>query len=124
MAYATVEKLQLGFRTLTSDEKATAEALLDEAAVIIDAHNYYANIEAKELVSCRMVRRSMGDGEGALFPIGTTQGSMSAGGYTQSFTMGNNGTSGELYISKLEKKMLGLGDRIGSHSPLEEACDV
>ena len=51
--------------------------------------------------------------------MGATQGSMSALGYTQSWTMGSNGSTGELYLSKLEKKLLGIGDRIGSRSPLE-----
>ena len=31
----------------------------------------------------------------------------------------SGGSSGELYLSKLEKKLLGGGDRIGAHSPLE-----
>ena len=39
-------------------------------------------------------------------------------GYSQSWTMGT-GSSGELYLSKLERRLLGVGDRIGAHSPLE-----
>ena len=34
----------------------------------------------------------------------------------------SGGSSGELYLSKLEKKLLGVGDKIGAHSPLEDLC--
>lgn len=118
MAYATVAEVEAGFRPLDSDEQALASSLLEEAAVIIDNFNETIDVSVKKLVSCRMVRRSIGDGD--LFPMGATQGSMSAGGYTQSWTVGGGGSTGELYLSKLEKKMLGVGNRIGSHSPLEE----
>ena len=32
----------------------------------------------------------------------------------------SGGSSGELYLSKLEKRLLGLGSRVGAHSPLED----
>ena len=70
-------------------------------------------------------RRILGDGGGndaPLYPLGSTQGSVSAMGYSQSWTMGS-GSAGELYLSKLEKKLLGVGDRIGARSPLEGLCD-
>ncbi len=38
--------------------------------------------------------------------------------YSQTWTM-SGGSVGELYLSKLEKKLLGVGDRIGARSPLE-----
>lgn len=118
MAYATVDDVMNGFRPLDSDEQAKAEALLDEAGIIIDAYNIDADIERKKLVSCRMVRRMIGDGD--IYPMGASQGSLSAGGYTQSWTIGSGGASGELYLSKLEKKLLGYGSKIGSHSPVED----
>ena len=62
----------------------------------------------------------MGDGESSGVPMGATQGSMSGLGYSQSWTMGSNGSAGELYLAKLEKQMLGYGNKIGSHSPLED----
>ena len=55
------------------------------------------------------------------FPVGTTQGTATALGYSQSWTMGG-GSAGELYLSKLEKKLLGVGSKLGSHSPLEALC--
>lgn len=117
MAYATVEEVEAGFRTLTSDEKSVCSQLLDEAAVIIDAYNEDAGESAKDVVSCRMVRRALGDGMASV-PMGASQGSVSALGYSQSWTM-TNGSSGELYLGKIEKKLLGVGDRIGSYSPIE-----
>jgi hypothetical protein len=67
-----------------------------------------------------MVRRAIGDGEGAqTLPIGATQGSIAAGGYSQSWTI-SGGSTGELYIGRVEKRLLGVGNSIGSYSPLEE----
>jgi hypothetical protein len=40
-------------------------------------------------------------------------------GYSQSWTISSGGSVGELYIAKLEKKLLGTGDKIGSYSPTE-----
>lgn len=122
-AYANPADVSDGFRELTDEETARCEALLREAAVIVDAHNADASPAAKQLVSCRMVRRLLGDGSGAaaLYPMGASQGSASALGYSQSWTM-SGGSAGELYLSKLEKKLLGCGGHVGAHSPAEEVC--
>lgn len=120
MAYATVSDVQARMtRTMTSAEQSVCTTLLDDAAVIIDAYNKQATSDAKQVVSCRMVIRALGSGGEQVTPIGATQGSMSALGYSQSWTI-NAGTTGELYISKLEKKLLGTGELIGSYSPVEE----
>ena len=119
MAYATINDVQARMmRTLDSDEQAVCATLLDDAAVLIDSYKPSASADAKKVVTCRMVVRAMGDGADAGIPIGATQGSMSALGYSQSWTIGS-GSTGELYLSKLEKKMLGAGGQIGSYSPLE-----
>ena len=124
-AYATAYDVEEGFRTLTPEEQNRAAALLLEAAIIVDAYNQAASEDAKRLVSCRMVRRQLGAGDGGdiQFPMGSTQGSMSAMGYSQSWTM-SSGAVGELYLSKLDKKLLGVGNRIGSHSPLEDMTNA
>lgn len=120
MTYASVKDVQARMsRTMTEAEQAVCEALLEDAAVIIDAYNESASADAKEVVSCRMVIRSLGSGD-AVMPIGATQGSMSALGYSQSWTIGSTGATGELYLEKLEKKLLGTGNKIGSYSPTEE----
>lgn len=124
MLYAEVKDVEAGFRALSKDEQARCTALLGEAAVIIDSCNADAGADAKRLVSCRMVRRQLGEGDGeggVSFPMGSTQGTATALGYSQSWTM-SGGSSGELYLSKLEKQLLGVGNRIGARSPLEDLC--
>lgn len=119
MAYATIQDVQARMtRQMSSDEQSVCANMLDDAAVIIDAYNSAADIDAKKLVSVRMVTRAIGDGTDAGIPMGATQGSMSALGYSQSWTIGA-GTAGELYLGKLEKKLLGCGNRIGSYSPVQ-----
>lgn len=119
--YATVEDVQARMsRTMTEDEQALCEKLLEDAAVIIDVYNIGADSDVKQVVSCRMVIRAMGNGGDNDVPMGATQGSMSALGYSQSWTIGSGGAAGELYLGKLERKMLGCGDHIGSYSPVQE----
>ncbi len=119
MAYATVSDVQARMsRQMTEQEESICEQLLDDAAAIIDAYNERAELDAKKVVSCRMTIRALGSGGDPITPIGATQGSMSALGYSQSWTIGS-GATGELYIGKLEKKLLGVGEKIGSRSPTE-----
>ena len=120
MVSLTVAEFEKSFRELSEAEKVTVETLIEEASIIIDSLHSKSDEDTENVVACRMIRRAMTAGD--LFPTGATQGSMSAGGYTQSWTIGSNGSSGELYVSKLEKKLLGVGERVGSYSPLE-ACD-
>ena len=120
MAYATVQDVQDRMnRTLSEDEQSICSNLLDDAAVIIDSVNANASAEVKKIVSCRMVMRALGDGATSGVPMGATQGSQSALGYTQSWTISAGGT-GELYLSKIEKQLLGKGNSIGSYSPVQE----
>ena len=118
-AYATIEDVQARMsRTLSESEETVCESLLEDAAVMIDQLCNCENEVVKKIVSCRMVIRAIGDGNESMVPVGSTQGSMSALGYTQSWTVGS-GSVGELYINKSERRMLGLGDAIGSKSPVD-----
>ena len=121
MAYATTDDIEarLG-RTLTATEEGVCSALLDDAAVIIDAAAPDASADAKKVVSCRMVLRSVGADAQAGVPVGATQGSMTALGYTQSWTISGGGASGELYLGKADRRILGCSDAIGSYSPVQE----
>lgn len=120
MTYATVSDVQARMsRTLSEDERSICEHLLEDAAAIIDAYNEWADYDAKKVVSCRMTIRALGSGGDPITPIGATQGSMSALGYSQSWTI-SSGATGELYLGKLEKKLLGTGEKIGSRSPVED----
>ena len=120
MAYAATEDVQARLqRQLTAAEQAVCSALLDDAAVMIDSIAPDAPPNAKKVVSCRMVMRAVGTGSDGTIPMGATQGSMAALGYTQSWTVGAGGGTGELYIGKTERDLLGVGNRIGSASPVE-----
>lgn len=120
--YASIDDLETRMvRDLTTDERAVAAALLADAGAIIDAFAPDASDDMKLVVSCRMVIRALGDGNEAIgVPIGATQGNMSALGYSQGWTIGSGGSAGELYLGKLERQMLGLGNSIGSYSPVQE----
>lgn len=112
MAYATVQDVQDRMsETMTTAQQNICSKLLDDAGTIIDSFNVNATADAKKLVSIRMVQRSMSID--ADIPMGATQGSMSAMGYSQSWTMGSNTSVGELYLNKIEKKLLGYGNKIG-----------
>lgn len=120
MAYATVEDVQSRMkRDLSVDEQAICSNLLDDVAVLIDSYNAAASADVKKIVSCNAVIRALGTGDTDI-PIGATQGSMSALGYSQSWTVGSGGAVAELYISKTDKRLLGVGNKIGSYSPLQE----
>lgn len=113
MAYATYEDIQRrnGMDVLDMDY---VTALLDDAEVIVDAYNRNASEAAKKLVSCNMVIRTIGSRDEGV-PIGTTQATTSAMVYSQTWTNANG--SGELYLTKLDKKILGVGNRIGCTNP-------
>lgn len=120
MAYATTDDIQARMtKQMSASEVSVCDALLDDAAILIDAYNPCAELDAKKVVSCRMVMRAMVNGSDSV-PVGATQGSMSALGYSQSWTVGTGGSVGELYLSKTDKKLLGAGSKIGSYSPIEE----
>lgn len=122
MSYATVEDVQKRMtRALTEAEQTACATLLEDAAVLIDAYNANASADAKLIVSCHIAARMFGDSND--IPVGATQGSMSGLGYAQSWTIGGGGATGEIYLSKTDKRLLGVGNRIGSRSPLEDYCD-
>lgn len=119
-AYATVEDVQARMlRTLSASESTVASNLLGDIGVTIDAYNANASAEAKKIVSCNAVIRALGNGDSDV-PIGATQGSMSANGYSQSWTVSSGGSVGQLYLTKADKKLLGVGNKIGSYSPVQE----
>lgn len=123
MAYATVQDVMARTtRSFSADEINVITALLDDAAVMIDAYKSTADDSAKKVVSCRMVLRALGSDND--IPMGATQGSMSGLGYSQSWTISSGGSVGELYLSKSDKMLLGGSNAIGSHSPLEDLPGV
>ena len=125
MAYATYSDVQtrLGV-TFLSQEQGICTSLLGRAALMIDSYKVSENVstDAKKEVSVNMVARVMNSST-ADVPIGATQGSMSGLGYSQSWTI-SNGATGELYFDKNDKRLLGVGNAIGSYSPIEELVPV
>lgn len=116
MAYATVQDVQARMsHQMTTDEQNICSALLDASVIYIDEANESASDAAKKEVTIRMVVRALSfDSD---IPIGASQGSMSALGYVQSWTMGQSASVGELYLGKQEKKLLGVGNLIGASNP-------
>lgn len=102
------------------DPDALAEVLMDATRLVASALDRagiaYADpsdeFSDRLMQVCRsMAYRAMGCGEPSV-PAGATQYSQGAGGYTESYTLGN--PYGEVYMSKSERRMLGLdGARIG-----------
>lgn len=115
--YATYTDVQkrLG-KTFTTSEIDICDILLERAALEIDAYNANASADAKKSVSVESVARAMS--ESSDIPMGASQGSMSAMGYSQSWTLSSGGTVGSVYLSKSDKKLLGVGNQIGASNPL------
>lgn len=126
MAYATVADVQQRLTyTMSADQQTVCAALLDDVAILIDTYNDEVLEDVAKTVSCRVVARALGDGStDANIPIGATQGTVSALGYSQSWTIGGSGAAGEIYLTRAEKRMLGVGNKIGSWSPVQELSPV
>ena len=83
------------------------KAAMDKAGVDYSAPG--EDFAARLCRVCRdMVHRAIGDGSASALsiPFGATQASMAAGGYSESFTMGN--PYGDLYLKAAEKEELGI----------------
>ena len=108
MAYADVSDLESRWRELTDDEQARAAVLLDDASAMLDALVAVDDTDEQQMallkiVTCNMVQRSMStDGD----TYGVSQQSMTAVGFSQQYTYAN--PTGDLYITKTEKRMLGI----------------
>ena len=123
MKYATVEDVSSGFRELTIKEEMKCGYLIEEASIIVDTVASGAPANLKKVVVCRMVRRTLGDGNVAQAPIGSAQGSMSALGYSQTWSAPSGASFGELYLGKTERSILGLGRKIGMTNPYDQESE-
>lgn len=118
MAFATPEDLASRWRALSPSETERAEALLDDAAIYLQAEFVRCSKEidpedeflasALKIVSCSMVKRVMASsGTTALGIDGDfTQLSKTAGSFTEQYTFAN--PSGDMYITAREYKLLGI----------------
>lgn len=123
--YAEVTDLETRYKTLTSEDKQRASALLEHASSIISFElkkvgKPYRVDELDEdtlaLIKntvCAMVKRAMST-NGA----NVSSESMGVGGYTQSLTYAN--PAGDIYLKESERRVLGIPlhkMRIGSIAP-------
>ena len=110
MAFATVDDLQARWRVLSEPEQERAAVLLEDASVMlsslvaIDSEDPY-QADLLKVVCCSMVQRSMMASEQDAF--GVTQQTVSADIYSRSMTFAN--PSGDMYLTRNEKKLLGIG---------------
>ena len=120
MAFADVSDLESRWRELSTDEEARANVLLGDASAMLSAlvkvdSSDYEQSELLKMVCCDMVIRAMSSTAADTF--GVSQTSMTAGPYTQSFSYSN--PSGDMYLTKLEKRLLGISTSyIGTIRPM------
>lgn len=109
MAFATYEDIEARWRTLTADEQTRATTLLDDAAVmlnrlvVVDASDM-EQADALKIVSCNMVIRSMVASASSAFGVDELQATMGPFGQTAHFA----NPSGDMYLTKLDKRLLGV----------------
>lgn len=109
--YATVGDVSARWRTLSDSEETRCVALLADASDLIrtTCPNWQeAGEDTLRRVTCAAVIRALQSGDMA----GVTQSSQTAGPFSQSWSYSN--PSGDLYLTKAEKKALGGTVRLGS----------
>lgn len=110
MAFATVADLEARWRDLSDAEEAQASVLLDDAAaylqalVEVDPDNEVQAANLK-MVSCNMVKRAMSSSASDAF--GVTNATATMGPFSQQVAYAN--PSGDMYVSKSERAILGIG---------------
>ena len=110
MVFAEVSDVEARWRELTQDEQARASVLIVDASAMLAALVDVDGTDEEQAAllkstCCSMVVRAMS--ATAADSYGATQMSMTAGVYTQSWTYNN--PTGDLYLTRLEKKLLGIG---------------
>lgn len=114
MAFATYEDVEGRWRTLTADEQAKVTTLLEDAATVLIGlvtvdESDEKQADALKLVSCNMVIRSMVASASSAFGVDELSATMGPFGQTAHFSNPN----GDMYLTKLEKKLLHIGSGKG-----------
>ncbi len=109
--FASTDDLAKRWRPLTEAERATAEVLLQDASVEVRSALKRGGVDtddvdtdAAKIVVCGMVKRSMIAGDNS---PGVTTAQETTGPFSRSFTYAN--PTGDLYMTKREKQLLGIG---------------
>jgi len=116
--YATIYDLEARWRTLTDQEIPLAATLLGDAAVRLDAAcppsvpATMQELDARLIVSCEMVKRAMALPGG----IGVTSVQSGAGPYQETTQYAN--PTGDLYLTKADKALLGCDVQLAFTVPL------
>lgn len=114
-AFATIDDLEARYKTLTDGELARATALLTDASVMLvgEFNRVGKSIDEKDellmanltRVTCAMVKRVLASG----LEADVSSSSMTAGSYSEQRTFAN--PTGDMYITKNERRSLGLPTR-------------
>ena len=110
MAFATYSDIESRWRTLSADERTKATTLLGDASTILKQRVAVVDgdadqAEALKVVSCGMVIRAMVASASSAF--GVDEMSATMGPFAQTAHYSN--PNGDLYLTKSEKRMLGIG---------------
>lgn len=108
MAFANVTDIESRWRELTDEEAARANALLEDASNILGALVEVDPDDREQEASLRqvcanMVIRAMGSPSDM---FGASSATITAGAYSQ--TVNYSAPSGDLYLTKMEKRLLGI----------------
>lgn len=114
MVYATASDLEAGWRPLDPDEESRAGTLLERASLMLDSHGPFGADKGPALkaVCCAMVQRVMSRQN-----LGVVQESQTGGSYSHQWTYAN--PTADMYITKAERRMLGIGGHAGGMVKLD-----
>lgn len=111
-AFATLEDMENRYGPIGSEEEDRVSTLLSDASIMLETEltrvgkavddDDAVQAECLKIVCCSMVNRVISSGD----MMDITQASMTAGPYTQSMTYSN--PSGDMYLTKNERRMLGI----------------
>lgn len=116
MTIVNVDDLQKRYRTLTAEELARADVLIEDAEAFIAAQGVDLDevpVEVLVPIVCSMVRRVIPQ-EGGGAAIDSEQ--ITAGPFSQTYKFSN--PTGDMYMTKAEKRMLGIRSQyLGTIAP-------
>lgn len=109
MAFAEVSDIEARWRDLSTDEEERAGVLLDDASAMLTAlvdidQESEQQAALLKTVCCSMVIRAMSATESDAYGVDSM--SITAGPYSQNWSYNN--PTGDMYLTKLEKRLLGI----------------
>lgn len=118
MAFANVSDIEARWRELSDEETARADVLINDASAMLARlveidPNDETQAELLTATCANMVIRAMSATE--LDTYGVDSATITAGPYSQTFSYTN--TTGDLYLTRAERALLGVGAYIGTIPP-------